>query len=229
MIFICAIENNRERRMRALVSVFFLFLVSSKSVFAEDIRLCSSLGDKGIETLQWSLGIIDERLPKVPPQEVKALDELEARTLSLGLDGVEPPELLQARRDAKERGYYYLRRARLRLKEAQDGAGYILVNAQSAAAYSASHGKWPHIFYPAQYEDAEAVKLEHASYELGALERMELALTEFLLEDEQRKDPLLSPASNADIYSRSSGYVALLGSYVSCKLNGVITAKKATR
>jgi len=103
------------------------------------------------------------------------------------------------------------------------------VNAQSAAAYSASHGKWPHIFYPAQYEDAEAVKLEHASYELGALERMELALTEFLLEDEQRKDPLLSPASNADIYSRSSGYVALLGSYVSCKLNGVITAKKATR
>jgi hypothetical protein len=123
--------------MRTLVSVLFLFLVSSTSVFAEDIRLCSSLGDEGIETLQWSLGIIDQKLPKVPPAEAKALDELEARFNSQGLDGVVSPDIKRDLRAAEERGYYYLRIARMRLREAQVGAAYILVSAESAAKYSA--------------------------------------------------------------------------------------------
>jgi hypothetical protein len=215
--------------MRTLVSVLFLFLVSSTSVFAEDIRLCSSLGDKGIETLQWSLGIIEKKLPKVPPAEAKALDELEARFNSQGLDGVVSPDIKRDLRAAEERGYYYLRIARMRLKDAQVGAAYILVSAESAAKYSADHGKWPHIFYPAQYHDPEAVKLEHATHEFGALESMEIALTEFLLKDEQQKTPLMSSQARNDLWSRSGGYVALLGSYAACKLNGVVTAQRATR
>ena len=140
-----------------------LLIAPPTSLFAEDLRVCGSLGDKGIETLQWTLGIIDQKLPKVPPAEAKALDELEARFNSQGLDGVVSPDLERDLHAARERGFYYLQIARIHLKEAQVGAEYILVSAQSAAEYSANHRKWPHIFYPAQYQDPEAVKLEHAT------------------------------------------------------------------
>jgi hypothetical protein len=143
-------------------------------------------GDKWIVTLQWSLGIIDRELPAVPPAEAKALDDLEARFNSQGLDGVPSPDI---ERDL--------------------------------------HGKWPHSL-SAQYQDPEAVKVEHATYEFGALERFEIALTEFLLTDEQRKTPLLSPSARNDTLSRSSGYVALLGSYAACKLNGVMSGQKTS-
>jgi hypothetical protein len=114
------------------------------SLFAEDLRVCGSLGDKGIEILQWSLGIIDQKLPKVPSAEAKALDELEARFNSQGLDGVVSPEIKRDLHAAQERGFYYLQIARMRLKEAQVGAAYILVSAESAAKYSADHG---HTFF----------------------------------------------------------------------------------
>jgi hypothetical protein len=81
----------------------------------------------------------------------------------------------------------------------------------------------------AQYQDPEAVKLEHATYEFGAVERFEITLTEFLLTDEQRKTPLLSPSARNDTLSRSSGHVALLDSYAACKLNGVVTETNAAK
>jgi hypothetical protein len=62
-----------------------------------------------------------------------------------------------------------------------------------------------------------------------ALESFEITLTEFLLKDEQRKAPLLSSTSRSDLLSRSSAYAALLGSYASCKLNGVATGQKASQ
>jgi phosphoribosylaminoimidazole-succinocarboxamide synthase len=73
------------------------------------------------------------------------------------------------------------------------------------------------------------VKLEHATYGFGAIESMEIALIEFLLKDEQRKAPLMSPQSRNDLLSRSSGYVALLGSYAACKLNGVVTKQETSQ
>jgi hypothetical protein len=207
--------------------LLLLLIAPFTSLFAEDLRVCGSLGDEGIEILQWSLGIIDQKLPKVPPAEAKALDELEARFNSQGLDGVPSPEIERDVHAAQERGFYYLQFARIHLKEAQVGAEYILVSAKSAAEYSANHGKWPRI-HTAQYQDPEAVKLEHATYEFGALEGLEIALIEFLLKDEQLKVPLLSPQSRNDLLSRSSGYVALLGSYAACKLNGVVSGQKSS-
>jgi hypothetical protein len=213
--------------MRKQALLFLLLIAPSTSLFSEDLRVCGSLGDKGIETLQWSLGIIDQKLPKVPSAEAKALDELDVRFNSQGLDGVVSPDIKRDLHAAQERGFYYLQIARMRLKEAQVGAEYILVSAESAAGYSAKHEKWPRI-HKAQYQDPEAVKLEHATYEFGALERLEIALIEFLLRDEHQKTPLLSAASRNDLWSRSGGYVALLGSYAACKLNGVVTGQKVS-
>jgi hypothetical protein len=56
-------------------------------------------------------------------------------------------------------------------------------------------------------KDPEAAKLEHATYEVGALERLEVALTEFLLKDEQLRVPLLSAAARNDLLCRSGGFV----------------------
>ena len=89
-------------------SALLLLIAPPTSLFAEDLRVCDSLGDKGIETLQWSLGIIDQKLPKVPPAEAKALDELEARFNSQGLDGVPSPDLERDLRAARERGVYFV-------------------------------------------------------------------------------------------------------------------------
>jgi hypothetical protein len=161
------------------------------------------------------------RIAQSPTSRSESTDELETRFNSQGLDGVPSPAIERDLHAARERGYYYLRMARRRLKEAQVGAGYILVSAESAAQYSANHGNWPHT-RSAQYQDPEAVKLERATNELGALENLEIAL----IEDEQRKAPLLSSASRNDLLSRSSGYVALLSSYAACKLNGVVSGKK---
>jgi hypothetical protein len=41
------------------------------------------------------------------------------------------------------------------------------------------------------HQDPESVKPEHATYEFGALERFEIALTEFLLKDEKLKNAVV--------------------------------------
>ncbi len=102
-----------------------LLIAPPTSLFAEDLRVCDSLGDKGIETLQWSLGIIDQKLPKVPP-------------------------MASHRPTSSE------------ICAPQGNGGFTL----------------------------------------------------------------LSSASRNDLLSRSGGYVALLGSYARCKLNGVLTGQK---
>ena len=208
--------------MRAVLTFLLLAILHPSPLFAAD--LCGPLGDKGIDTLIWSLGIIDERLPTVPKEEAQALSELEERTKSIGLDGVESADVVQARRAAQERGYYYLRIVRLRLKEAQAGASRILGNSKSDEKTPAQHGTQAD---PSFDDLPEALKLERASREFGALERMEIALTEFVLKDENLKRPLLSPKSRDDLLGRSSGYVALLGSYVRCKLAGVMRGKES--
>jgi hypothetical protein len=131
---------------------------------------------------------------------------LRDRGLKAGLDARDLAGAAQAFHEAEGRRYYYLQSVRFRLKEAQDAVGYILVDAKSSAAYTASHHNWPHRSYQPRYDDAEAVKLEHASYVFGTLEKMELALNEFLLKDELRSDALLSPTSRAELSGRSSGY-----------------------
>jgi hypothetical protein len=150
------------------------------------------------------------------------MGDLAKQGFGAGLDGIDPANAEKTFKKLKANLYYYLQRARTAIKSARAAVGIILVDSKSLSRDQYIGLGFPHWFYDEEYEDADAVKLDHAGWALSAIESMELALAEFLLKDAQAKQPLLAATARQGLDGSSSGFVANLGMYMQCKLADVM-------
>ena len=203
------------------------FLLLWPCVSSAKDSTCSLNDDPSIAVIIQNLDRLATLLPPIPDQQNKALQALENQVLIAGLDAHDPAGAARAVNDQTNNPYYYLRRARIALKRARGAVSIVLIDPQSLNEDKYIGTGFPNRFYQNEYADTDAVKLDHAAYALGPVEAMELAVVEFLQRDERQIPPLVQPSDRTEIERISSGYTAMLGMYVQCKLSDVTAHHKA--
>jgi hypothetical protein len=183
---------------------------------------CTFTGDHSIAGIVQNLDHLQELLPPVPKEDDRAMEEQLKQFLISGLDARDPAGADKAANDLDNNPYYFLKRSRVALKRARDAVGIILIDAKGLRNDKYIGMGFPHRFYENEYADADAVKLDHATYALGPLEAMEIEIAKFLQRDEHQINPILSPTTRGDVTSFSSSYAAILGMYMQCKLSDLM-------
>jgi hypothetical protein len=202
-------------------------LVASSLLFWPGVSIaknaaCNFTDDNSISATVQNLDRLQELLPPVPKEDDSAMEEQLKQFLISGLDARDPAGADKAAKDLDNNPYYFLKRSRVALKKARDAVGIILVDAKGLRNDKYIGIGFPHRFYEHEYPDNDAVKLDHAAYALGPVEAMELEIAKFLQKDERQTHPILSSTARGDVTAFSSGYSAILGMYMQCKLSDLM-------